>query len=76
MNITINWKTLEELREIKKSHLIEDIISSDWYEIKDNEEDENEYIELLEQLPIDVLQQYLDEEITSDELYDEYINKL
>lgn len=35
-----------------------------------------EYREQLAKLPIEVLQAYVDEEITSEELYDEYIAKL
>lgn len=52
------------------------------YDLHNNAETDNpldeiqEYRETLEKLPIEVLQSYIDEEITSDELYDNYISKL
>lgn len=65
--------------EKTKQDLINEIITIDWYEIQNEDEpleQEREYREQLDKLDIEVLQKYIDEEITSEELYDEFISKL
>ena len=65
--------------EKTKQNLINEIITIDWYEIQNEDEpleQEKEYREQLGKLDIEVLQKYIDEEITSEELYDEFISKL
>lgn len=68
-----------EIQEVSKQDLIDEIITMDWYEIQNQEnpqEQEQEYREQLGKLDIDVLQKYINEEITGEELYDEFISKL
>lgn len=68
-----------EVQELSKKDLIDEIITMDWYDIQNQEnpqEQERKYIEQLEQLDVDTLQKYIDDEITSEELYDEFISKL
>ena len=64
---------------MEKEKLIDEIITMDFYEIQQEDEPkkfEKQYRKQLEQLPVDVLQKYIGEEITSEELYDSYISKL
>lgn len=76
------WQTEVEYIEKSKQELIDEIITIERYDLHNNAETDNpmdeiqEYRETLEKLPIEVLQSYIDEEITSDELYDNYISKL
>lgn len=76
------WQTEIEYIHKSKQELIDEIITMERYDLHNNAETDNpldeiqEYRETLEKLPIEVLQSYIDEEITSDELYDNYISKL
>jgi len=64
---------------LHRKELIQEILTIDFYDIQ-NEENPQEfqdlYISQLEQLPIEVLEKYTKEEITSEEMYDKYISKL
>lgn len=68
--------------DVDKEELIDKIITIERYDLHNNAETDNpldeiqEYRKTLNKLPIEVLQSYIDEEITSDELYDNYISKL
>lgn len=81
MDIWLNYCNMS-FNDVKKQELIDEIITIERYDLHNNAETDNpldeiqEYRETLEKLPIEVLQSYIDEEITSDELYDNYISKL
>jgi hypothetical protein len=67
---------------MNKTELIEDIITGERYDLHSNALTDNpleeiqEYRATLEKLPIEVLKMYYNDDISSEELYDDYISKL